>query len=280
MFWNERLYASGLEFEWENTRALRTDFVSVEMPENVQEFYSLYAVHSDGSLREAGREYVFKEPLSGSRVLKALESMDDISRQYKFQSSYRTSLHVHLDCRDLSFPEDVVFLGAVYAIVEPFIYRFIGNNRDVSNYSIPWYQHPQHYRVFLSTINKSGSVPGRSIQAKLQQAKQYKYSGLNMFSLGDYGTVEFRHAPVSMQKDKIILWLNIIMSLKKFVLENRQLSPEDVLNLSQKMGFLGFISHVFGIYAKDLIKSTRTPVNDFILGVDTCNHYLTILKGA
>jgi len=259
----------GLEYEWENSS-------KIMYPNSFLQYYS---VKSDGSLREGGREFVFKGPLSGTLLLNAINAMDELARAGKFTSSYRTSLHCHMDMCETFYPDDIILLGMLYCITEPFVYRYIGNGRDGCNYCIPWYSHPQHYQVFLECVAQGKNFDSSTNGAQLKNSKQFKYSGLNFFSLGDFGTIEWRHAPVNMQRDKIIQWINIIMRHKKFVMEHKNVVPDWLITYAQRRGPLDFLIEVFDQQTKPLLVNTSKLTEDFELGLSTAYHYLSVMKG-
>lgn len=261
----------GMEFEWENTQAFTILSSSVK---EVAEFYKYYSPHNDGSLRNNGMEFVFNGPKTGTGILTALDLMEEISRKYNFQASYRTSLHLHLDMQDTSIPDDIDTFNILYCIFERFFYKFVGKNRDTSNYCVPWYMHPQHFQVYKKAIRGYGS--SNDLAAVFKNNKSFKYSGLNMFSLGDFGTVEGRQAPVDMQKAKIIIWTNVFMRLKKWVLEHRHVQGEAVFTHLEKTGPLQFMLEVFGDQYKDLIKFSKNPLSDIKEGLNTAYHYWAI----
>lgn len=264
----------GLEFEWEDTGRFHNMTATLGKVSNVHEFNRYFSQHSDGSLRNAGTEFVFNGPMCGTRVLKALDLMDDMARACAFAASYRTSLHVHMDVGELSIPEDLDSIVILYCIFEYLIYKFIGNNRESSNYCIPWYMNPQHFQVYKKILKGYGNSGDETLVATLKNSKPYKYSGLNMFSLGDFGTLEFRHAPVNMQKAKILTWLNILLRMKKWVMENGRFKGEDIFAHLEKQGPLHFAQEVFQEQYKDLVKYSRMPQTDIREGLNTAYHYL------
>lgn len=276
----------GLEYEWENTYSWRRAFDEIpsdQLPEHIRRVMDYFTTHADGSLREQGCEWVFKGPYSGTKVVNAVRAMGEMSRILRFTGSYRTSLHVHLDMQDMQFPEDPTRLGALYCIAEPFLYSFVGNQRDSCNYCVPWYNHSQHFDVYLKSVgdsNASRLVAKKQASATIfaqqfKQLKQHKYSGFNFFSLGDFGTVEFRQAPVTMQDDKILTWINLLMRMKKWVMDNH-VSPEEIIVKASKLGPERFLQEVFESNYYDLVRGTRDVHSHFKLGLATLYQYAAL----
>jgi hypothetical protein len=266
----------GLEYEVENSLKYRHD--RENQPLAARNLQTYFTSHNDGSLRDNGVEFVFHGPYYGTKILDATAAMEEAFRVFEFKGSYRTSMHVHMDMQDMNFPGDVEKLGGIYCVVEPFLYRFVGSNRDQCNYSLPWYVHSTPYEAYFQTINKYDLTDSRhtgsyGVAHGLRAQKGNKYSGLNFFSLGDFGTVEFRHAPVTMQRDKILTWINILMRIKKWVSEKPK-APEALITYAQKMGPELLLQEVFEEQSKDVTRMSKDVVSDFQLGLATLYQYV------
>lgn len=276
----------GLEYEWEGvrhwTRAMNALAESgTQPPPHATLTSKYYAIHSDHSLRDEGCEWVFRKPYSGTMIISAVEAMDETARIYNFKGSYRTSLHVHLNMQDVDFPHDVTRLGAVYSIVEPFLYDFVGEDRDCCNYCTPWYAHPGHFEAWFNILQdkRLKGLKGPDVihySGFFKQGKIHKYSGFNFMSLGDFGTIEFRQAPVTMQKDKVLTWINILMRLKKWVIEHPGITGEQLIVKANTMGPESFLQDVFGSEYKEVVKRTRDINSAFKRGMSTLYHYISL----
>lgn len=265
----------GCEFEWEHAGKFVDEGLNILKYPKLTNFNKYFVTHSDGSLRHSGCEFVFNGPMAGSRILTALEIMEELSRVYGFSASYRTSLHVHLDMQDVRIPEDIDNYNVLYCIFERFLYKFVGKNRETSNYCVPWYMHPQHFQVYKKVLKNHGATDaGVGLVSHLKNSKTFKYSGLNMFSLGDFGTIEHRQAPVDMQRDKIITWINILMRPKKWLLAHKNVQGEDIFTYLEKAGPYYFMQEVFQEQFKELWKFSKNPLRDIQEGLDTAYHYL------
>lgn len=276
----------GLEYEWENTRtygrAVRAwDENNTPMPSHIVTTRQYFDTHVDGSLRQDGCEWVFKRGYSGTMIVNAVNAMDETARIGEFKGSYRTSLHVHLNMQDVDFPHDVTRMGAVYCMVEPFLYDFVGEDRDCCNYCTPWAAHPGHFETWFSLLNNTylKAQAQNNIQTyagQFKHSKAVKYSGLNFFSLGDFGTVEFRQAPVIMQRDKILVWINLLMRLKKWVIEHPSITSEQLVIKVNSMTPEAFLTEVFDSNYKDVTKRTRDIATSYKRGMSTLYHYISL----
>lgn len=257
----------GLEYEYEHCQNFIWD---LPLAKTIQPYF---AGHTDGSLRDSGIEFVLREPLFGEELLVAIRAMDDVARALRFKSSYRTSMHVHLDMERATYPDQVLSVAVLYAIAEPFLYKFVGQSRDMCNYCLPWYRHDQHFGVFLKGVKETLGADGGTVTERLRRNKEYKYSGLNFFSLGDYGTLEFRQAPVGMDATKVVEWINIIQSLKKFAIGNQR--PFDqILGRAFASNYAEFLSLVFEDQYRNLVRYTPRPEEAFHLGLKTASSFV------
>lgn len=257
----------GLEYEWEFCSGFNQTHAAG------QAIAPYFHQHSDGSLRNSGTEFVLREPLFGEELITAVKAMEEASRVFKFRSSYRTSMHVHLDMERASYPDQVLSLAVLYAIAEPFLYKFVGNSRDLCNYCIPWYRHDQHFTVFLQGVHNLQGKSNNAVIGHLQKLKEYKYSGLNFFSLGDFGTVEFRQAPVGLSSIKVLEWINLIQSIKKFVQNGQGFTYSKVLSYAFSKDYRTFFNEVFGEHTRSLLKYTPRPEDSYHLGLKTASAF-------
>lgn len=257
----------GLEYEYEQCQGFNW---GLPCAKGAQPYFT---THNDGSLRDGGLEFVLREPLFGEELLLAIRGMDEVARALRFKSSYRTSMHVHLDMERATYPDQVLSTAVLYAIAEPFLYKFVGQARDMCNYCLPWYRHDQHFGVFLKGIKETLGASGADVTERLRRLKEFKYSGLNFFSLGDYGTLEFRQAPVGMDSAKVIEWINVIQSLRRFAIDNQR-PFGDILGRAFSSNYAEFLGLVFGDNFKSLVRYTARPEEAYHLGLKTAASFV------
>ena len=139
----------------------------------------------DDSLRNNGREFVFKRPVAGVDVEKAIRGLVKMLRSESQQVSIRTSTHIHVDVRDFSV-EQLGNLILLYAACESYIYTLGGKHR-YDNIYCPGMTSSQQ---LLSQAAEIVSGSNSTILDKLH--RWCKYSGLNLGSIPVHGSVEFR----------------------------------------------------------------------------------------
>ena len=97
----------GVEFELEGMNRFRVDD---------PEFAAYWKIVEDGSLRDGGKEFVLSRPFAGADLDKALSLFDKhVSKSgHDIKISDRTSVHVHIDVRDLTFAQLTIFETALF----------------------------------------------------------------------------------------------------------------------------------------------------------------------
>ncbi|UOF80616.1 putative amidoligase enzyme [Caudoviricetes sp.] len=198
-----------------------TTFVGVEVELEKVEYKrnppaSCWTDTDDGSLKEKGREFVsIPIPVKYLEVelLKLLDSL------FFCQTSTRCSIHVHLNVRDFTLQELEKFL-ILYLIFERSLYRFSGDRWN-NNFCVPLRFYPLYISNMFFCLKRN----------ELSQ-EWLKYHGLNLSPIfgGEstkLGTIEFRQMEGTIDVDRIMDWVNLIVSLK---ISAKAFKYEDLVN--------------------------------------------------
>lgn len=235
----------------------------------------------EGSLREHGVEFVFREPLFGKDAEQAIRDLmktigDIRERRFKdrnmdtlFRFSHRTSIHVHVDVRDMN-PNDLFSFLYNYIIFERLMFRWIqeqsGIDRSESPFCVPYYCSPDEYTGVLSDLldlervyNKTiGDTDGDEIMAMEQVQNSIhhifsrgpRYLAVNFSSLLNMGTLEFRQLHGTDNPDVILKWIHLILHLKRHALENREPPEYTLMRISADPN--AYLQQVFGSLWEEL----------------------------
>lgn len=243
---------------YENTLPKHTEFlvsssalvgieIEVEnMPNYVDTTY-YWRNKSDGSLRNNGVEFT-SIPLRCSQVPYALQYLNSkITENNTPDFSPRTSCHVHLNARDMSWEQLKVFV-LLYAIFERHFFHIAGTKREQSIFCVPLYL-TQELRYLLNLEH--------------QVTNWHKYSAINLGTiLGNadvpcYGTIEFRHLYGTSDPGIILDWINNICCLREY---SRKVSLNDLLQRIKVMNttseYIALYQEVFDSYA-DIEKMSK-----------------------
>ncbi len=132
----------------------------------------------------------------------------------EYQASFRTSTHVHFNFSNPepyeNIPEDTLeriqnFL-CLYYLVEDVFYGIAGSDRECSGYCSSFKTAFADFAGLLRATTASEFTRALKLSAR--------YYGCNPKSLEKYGTIEFRHLPLTPSAEEMARWINTIMRLK------------------------------------------------------------------
>lgn len=225
--------------EWCTTQGMVGIEIEVENITNSLQPLAYWDIKADGSLRNNGVELV-SVPLQIKQVQLALEHVYNVlTANNKPDFSNRTSVHIHVNCRDLTQNQIYNFI-LLYALFEKHFYAFAGNKRMNSIFCVPLFRTNQ-----LNVLDNV--VYGLS-------PNWHKYCGINLLPLYQnqvtqgYGTIEFRHLYGTSNQREILEWINDIMCLRKYACE---ISKDDLLkNIKEMNTTSSYISLYSQVFAK------------------------------
>jgi hypothetical protein len=196
---------------------------------------------TDGSLRNHGVEYA-SIPLMAYQVEYAMKYFQDfIQLKNHPVFSPRTSVHIHMNVRNMTWSEIEVFV-LLYSIFERHFFMQTTKERERGIFCVPIYK--------TDLLDKLMPI---------ENVSHYwnKYAAINLCTItgnGDmpaFGTIEFRHMHGTMDEKVIVDWVNNIHTLKKAAMKY---TLEDVYEMLETMNstsaYLGLYTKIFGDYAK------------------------------
>jgi hypothetical protein len=204
--------------------------------------WDYFTTHEDNSLRvirEDGEriEYVFKQPFDYDTTIKATKILFDHLNSDKAEvfESYRTSLHVHVNCGRESMRTIYNFITLSLMFDELFsstaAKHRIGNNfclraRD-AQYQIE--------ELIMSIQGHSGPWALNS---------NHRYSSINFVSLNKFGTIEFRIMECMTDFKRAKHWIDTLQALKAAA--RNFTDPRDVIKNFSKYTLEEFMTVVLG----------------------------------
>lgn len=262
-------------------------FLGVEIElEDVLHFNSVYfrkhpfwTIVNEGSLRNNGREYVMEAqlprervPLRGKDVVDALDYFDRVVKKYSEEYSppkatERTSIHIHIDVRDLSKEELVSFI-LLYTSFEPVFYSIFGAGREDNPYCKPI--STEECSIRISEIIRSES--DGSLFDTISRGS--KYDACNILSICKRGSLEFRLHRGTYDTSVILVWINLLLMLRKYAC-SENFDMKDLPERASQLGMSDFLKTVFGEYADhilvdaiedDILKGIRIAQDMLIYG--------------
>lgn len=211
------------------------------------DLYKFFKLEPDGSLRVLKKgaectEYVFKKPLDLRQADKAIKTMMDFltSKGVEVFDSYRTSIHVHVNCCGETHRHLANFLTLAIIFDELFTSQN-GKYRIGNNFCLRSRDAEGQVRDLCNSIRAYGNF--FNVQGT------HRYSSVNIASLTKFGTVEFRSLECTTDYERVIHWVRTLQALKEASRQYKD--PREIIAKFSQRGPLGFlISHLGQQYAK------------------------------
>jgi hypothetical protein len=218
---------TGIEVEVENVNAGDTQAPSHS-----------WRVENDGSLRNMGIEYI-SLPTKPEHIESAITYLFDDILPTTAHFSPRTSIHIHLNCRELDLMQ-IYNIVITYQCFEDLLYDFAGKERKKSIFCVP-VGNTSYYRN-MKALFQANDLVGWS-----------KYTGLNLGPLNEYGTIEFRHLRGTNDKRVLFKWLHLLYSLYNYAINvSTEVLESRILEVSRSGNYGAFGYQVFGGHFFDI----------------------------
>lgn len=191
----------------------------------------IWEFKKDGSLRNNGLEAI-TPPIKASRIESALWTLFTKRLNPGYEYSDRCSTHVHMNVRTLT-EEQLKSLVLTYMVFEKALFHWVGHNRNENIYCVPLHE----IKIANQLLPKLSYIPHLTWS---------KYTALNLKPITSMGTIEFRHLEGTNNILRIITWINFLLSLKKFSLQNRlDTILDQILSMNTISNYLAFVNQVF-----------------------------------
>jgi len=222
-----------------------------------------WIVKGDGSLRN-GCELVFKKPLKGANITEALADLDSCIAALRDKGtvpelSIRTSMHVHLDVRDLE-QEEVEALITLYMLFERLLFRYVGSYRIKNNYCRALVD-----STFNSILERLRKTSSSNSYLSIVSEMCDKYSALNVKAISTFGSLEFRHHPGSYKSEEIVPWCNLILSLKAWIKQGN--TVESLMPLTAEEAIIEVFKDVAGLLLSQPPEESYSPNKGAVLKI-------------
>lgn len=203
----------GMEFEIEGVLMSnpRTPASKLAQISADAEMHKYWFMTNDGSLRNAGKEFVTYKGLDIKHVPNALDALENalywVYDPKMASISSRCSVHVHYNVWDFTL-EDLRSSVLAYMFVERLMY-LISGDRFNNIFCVPCYNMARtQWSPLFNTYHTSHKLQWESLAGLFQ-----KYAGFNLRPIFEYGTIELRHHKGTVHPREINDWVNIIHEL-------------------------------------------------------------------
>ena len=217
---------------------------------------NLLKIKYDDSLRDGGIELIVcnpydAAPMRGGDIVNALEIYDQFIKDadeegFEASTSKRTSVHIHVDVRDLTLTQITKFVS-LYIIFEPIFYQWLSQKRARNNYCRSVYQHDD-IRHAMNLLLSEATVYNFT---DIVNSYCKKYHGINLYAASTLGTIEFRAMPGTTSGKRILKWINILLAMRHAALDD-SISYNDFPDVASRYGMDHLFDTVFGEWGNPL----------------------------
>ena len=186
--------------------------IEVEGNDLPYEMEGVWKIEPDGSLR-GGLEYVYRVPQPLSKVEESLDFLN-----YKFEEnnakpsfSFRTSVHVHVNCLDLEYNHLLNYIYTYY-LLERILVDFCGDSRKGNRFCLRL----EDADGSLEYIQKLFASRGSPRTMRDIPRDMVRYAALNVESLSKFGTLEFRSMRGTIDKGVILPWAETLVHIREY----------------------------------------------------------------
>lgn len=239
----------------QNLSIFRTDsYVGVEIEmENVSSsvLQNLPSWRQVSEQSVDGWELVLREPKCGSSLFLALEELQSLQGNIDEAQVFteRTSNHVHIDIRDMTYIQLMNFL-TLSVMFEPVFFKYVAPHRS-SNHFCWSFGDCQNLITRIKKVNAAyHEGDPRLVRQRMREEfsqSSTKYSAINLSSIPQYGSLEFRMHEGTVNVNAMIRWINILLSLKDYAMDPDR-EPSNILETKQDVGIDSIFTAVLGQY--------------------------------
>lgn len=182
---------------------------------------SRFGVQDDGSLSD-GTE-ITTPPLQLAEFEENIHHATTVMTEAGFSISRSCGLHIHLDARDFKNDYDKISnLFRTFYAIESIIYATLPNSRYTSSYCKPLNNDYKFTDINkkISTTNFDKKLYKSTNPDKNDHYNEIRYHGLNLHSIFNRGTVEYRYHSGTLSPEKIINWTNFLLHATEYALNN------------------------------------------------------------
>lgn len=227
----------GQPYNWSTLQGMVGIEIEVENIRHGVGLQAFWDMKADNSLRNNGAEFV-SVPLPVKQIQIALEHLFKAMHQNNTPDfSNRTSIHVHVNCRDMT-QDQIWNMCLLYAVFEKHFYKVAGTKRMNSIFCVPLFRTNQlsHLRQVIYDLSPAW----------------HKYCGLNLLPLinnnvtNSYGTIEFRHLYGTSNQEVILNWINDLLCIRQFAINIKKEELESMIKeMNTTSSYLSLYSNVF-----------------------------------
>ena len=221
--------------------------------ENLPRPTRLWRIEHDGSLRGEALEYVLRKPMA---IKDACKALDYLGKQYEdnntiVHDSVRAGVHVHINVQELTTVQLFTFITS-YIILEDLLVKYCGEYREGNLFCLRMRDADFLLYMLEQTANNK--------RFNDLHTDILRYASMNVKSLHQYGSLEFRAMRGTRDLDVIATWAKLLLNLRNQAVKFE--NAADLYRFISEKGTESFLELFLG----DLIGEVcNTPVGDIDL---------------
>lgn len=193
--------------------------------------------HNDGSLRGESIEYTTTGAKTLDESVKLVSALFEkfAKNNVQFNSSVRTSTHVHLNFSD-KLIKHVFNFFTLFTMLEEVLQFYSGEDRKGNLFCIST-------REAQGIVDELGAALLKSSLGRFGNDR-YKYAACNLSTLFKFGTVEVRTMRGATSAAQVNSWLNILNDMYIYACKEMR-SPADLIRNLSLLGSEGLMKCIF-----------------------------------
>lgn len=254
---------------------IEIETIGKNLPGEMQETHK-WAIHPDDSVKgrpgEQVSEYVLSKPLKRDKVAEAL---DDLHKEFErckstiAEDRISNSVHVHINAQELSVQQVYTWL-TLYYIFEELLIRWAGTSR-IGNLFCLRAKDAEGVIQMLAKAAKDDAYSAFGLN-------EYRYASANVCALAKYGSLEFRALRGTVNRQVILDWIDILLSIKDVSLEYK--NPAEVLADMSKRSCFGLINKVIPLRHRPFFYSHTDFQDSMYDGARLAQDYAHVVEWA
>lgn len=211
------------------------DKIGIEVEcENAKEMLDVmgWRVVGEPMLR-GGYEYVFKRPTEYRHCKPLLNTLFNKFTTEEF--TQRCSTHLHVDVEDMSRTQLFNFI-TLYVMFEEVLLQLVCKERRGNLFCLPISD-----SVAAQNIITDCATTKRDINYIMMN--EAKYCAINLASVGEHNSLEFRALQGTKDVDLIMNWINVHLAMKQYAMLDN-ITPDKLVVMSSELGFVPLFKRV------------------------------------
>lgn len=222
-----------VEAEGKGMKALATDFWRSEDDPSLR-----------GRFPDSRIEHVLCQPIVMKDVLPALKELAESQAKAKLNFSFRTSVHVHVNMHELTYPQ-ILNVIYTYLLLEEPLLNYCGEKRVGNRFCLRL----QDAEGLLESLKKVFCGGEGSLFNIARDS--IRYASINLEAIPKYGSIEFRGMRGTLDVGVIHAWVKMLEKIRAYAL-----LMDDVEVIHEQFRAVGanaFINEVLGATLTKLV---------------------------